>query len=111
MTDDLQDRLTTAIMEAMGCQRWYSRSECELHGPRVVEPSGWPCPTATLAAERLLPFVRAEIADALEQITRRWQLKDWADAPRDADPVRERLANAQYVTKWLRTRAEDVRRG
>lgn len=52
-----------------------------------------------------------DLTDALEQITRRWQLKDWTDAPRDSDPVRERLANAQYVTGWLRSRADEVRRG
>lgn len=111
MTDDLLTRLTTALMDAMGCQRWHSRPECELHGRQSEEPSGWPCPDAARYAEALLPVVRDEIADALEQITRRWQLKDWAAAPRDADPVWERLANAQYVTKWLRTRAEEVRRG
>lgn len=90
------------------CGRWIRAGERYSRG---VGMDGWPCPVATRHAEALAPFVRDEIADALEQITRRWQLKDWADAPRDSDPVRERLANAQYVTGWLRTRAEDVRRG
>lgn len=44
-------------------------------------------------------------AEALEQAASAWQLGEWADAPRCADRVQERLANAQHVTDWLRARA------
>ena len=84
---------------------------CRLH-VNVLRPGpkhmGWPCPVATQCAEALLPFVRSEVADTLERIARRWQFSDWADAPRDSDPVRERLGNAQYVTTWLLARAKEV---
>ena len=95
--------------EGLTSERPSNRAPVEIFIPRVA---AWLTTNSRDHwAEALAPFVRDEIADALEQITRRWQLKDWADAPRDSDPVRERLANAQYVTGWLRTRAEDVRRG
>lgn len=110
MTDDLRDRLTTAMMGAMGCQRWYSRPECELHGRQSAEPSGWPCPTAAIAAERLLPFIRDEIADALDGMALRWQFKDWADLPKTGDTVQRYIGSGQYVTTWLRARAEEARR-
>ena len=35
-----------------------------------------------------------------------WQWGGWADPPRRADRVEERLANAQYVTNWLRMRVD-----
>lgn len=41
----------------------------------------------------------------LEDAADDWQTGEWADAPRHADRITERLANAQYVTDWLRTRA------
>ncbi len=113
MTDDLLTRLTTALMDAMGCKEAsiFGPGNCRLH-VNVLRPGpkhmGWPCPVATQCAEALLPFVRSEVADTLERIARRWQFSDWADAPRDSDPVRERLGNAQYVTTWLLARAKEV---
>lgn len=48
--------------------------------------------------------------DALRKAADDWQWKDWASAPRRSDPVQERLANAQYVTNWLRTKAMEADR-
>lgn len=44
-------------------------------------------------------------ARALEETAQAWQRGEWADAPRSAEPIRERLDTAQYVTDWLRHRA------
>lgn len=61
---------------------------------------------ADLLAERD-DRMRAEGAkEALLDAARAWQSGQWANAPRDANPVRERIANGQYVLDWLRARAE-----
>lgn len=44
----------------------------------------------------------------IQAIADQWQWGDWANAPRRADPVEERLANAQFVTNWLRTKAVEI---
>lgn len=46
---------------------------------------------------------------SLRQAADDWQQGQWADAPRRADRVQERMANAQFVTDWLRARAERAR--
>jgi hypothetical protein len=33
-----------------------------------------------------------------------WQRGEWADAPRRADRVQERIANGEHVGQWLRAR-------
>lgn len=43
--------------------------------------------------------------DALRKAAEVWQQGAWADAPRHADRVRERIATGQWVGEWLRTRA------
>lgn len=55
--------------------------------------------------------VLGEAADA-------WQRGEWANAPRRADRVQERIANGQYVGTWIRalaasqtTTTEEARRG
>jgi len=57
----------------------------------------------------LLDRARAEgervgAARALQEAADKWQWGEWANAPRCADRVQERIANAQYVTDWLRER-------
>lgn len=42
---------------------------------------------------------------ALEQAADDWQRGGWANAPRRADRVQERIANGQHVGNWLRARA------
>lgn len=59
------------------------------HYPADAVAKAWP-----LIAARVL----SEAADA-------WQSGEWANAPRRADRVQERIANGQHVTQWLRARA------
>jgi hypothetical protein len=47
----------------------------------------------------------AAVKAALTQTADAWQWGEWANAPRRADRVEERIANAQFVTDWLRNRA------
>lgn len=44
--------------------------------------------------------------DALMEAKNAWQTGEWARAPRRRNPIEERLANAQFVTDWLKARAE-----
>lgn len=54
-------------------------------------------------------LIDKRIFEEFTKATHQWQWKDWADAPRLPDQVQERIANAQYVTDWLRARAESFR--
>jgi hypothetical protein len=54
---------------------------------------------------------REVAAKALDDAALTWQTGDWGDAPRRANRVQERLANAQHVTNWLRARARAARTG
>jgi hypothetical protein len=47
-------------------------------------------------------------AEALREAAEAWQLGEWADAPRCADRVQERIANGQHVGDWLRARANQI---
>jgi len=72
-----------------------------------------PCAACEAEADGLAPVVARMLADAERQGAERalretadaWQWGEWANAPRRADRVEERLANAQHVTDWLRARA------
>ncbi|MEU4386598.1 hypothetical protein [Promicromonospora sp. NPDC023805] len=44
-------------------------------------------------------------ATVLQQAADDWQRGEWANAPRRADRVQERIANGQHVGDWLRARA------
>lgn len=44
-------------------------------------------------------------ATVLEEAADVWQRGAWADAPRRADRVQERIANGKHVSDWLRARA------
>lgn len=83
--------LTTALMDALGCQRWHSRPECETHGDAKNEPSGWPCPVAERVEAALLADPAAML-DALvsagvlvERVTRTHHVASAFDA--DGQPV------------------------
>lgn len=52
---------------------------------------------------------REVAARALDDAALTWQTGAWADVPRRADRVQERLATAQHVTNWLRGRAARAR--
>lgn len=58
---------------------------------------------ARAEAEAIAPLIAGR---ALSLAADDWQRGEWADAPRYADRVKERLANAQHVTNWLRARSE-----
>lgn len=42
---------------------------------------------------------------ALNEAADAWQQGEWANAPRRAERISERIANGQYVADWLRARA------
>jgi len=67
---------------------------------------------ASLSHRPRVPVYRASAiqqikATALREAADAWQTGQWADAPRRPDRVQERMANAQYVSDWLRRRAEE----
>ena len=110
--DDLLTRLTTALMDAMGCKdaSILGPGNCHRHaGMALLGPyqTGWPCPVATGYAEALLPFVQAEVADALdhanvsvtETLRRIW---------RGYEETRDAINTAEVL---LTQYAEEVRRG
>ena len=58
--------------------------------------------------------MNADEARALRDVADKWSQGQWADAPRRADRVQERIANAQHVGDWLRAHAaqiEQIERG
>ena len=44
--------------------------------------------------------------EALMEAQEKWRGGDWANAPRRKNPIEERIANGQFVTDWLKERAE-----
>ncbi len=60
-------------------------------------------------ADSLLPVVTEltarAAADAVTAVADAWQWGGWANTPRRADRVADRIGAAQYVTEWLRARA------
>jgi len=44
--------------------------------------------------------------EALMEAQEKWRSGDWARAPRRKNPTEERIANGQFVTDWLKERAE-----
>lgn len=61
-------------------------------------------------AHALLPVVdriaNQRAAQALTQTANVWQYSVWADMPRSAGRVADRIEAAQFVTDWLRARAD-----
>lgn len=63
-------------------------------------------PTAREMARHALAAVLSEVqAQALRDAADEWQTREWANVPRRADRVADRLGAAQYVCDWLRKRA------
>lgn len=57
---------------------------------------------ARVALEAAASLIEAK---ALNEAADDWQRGEWANAPRRADRVQERIANGQHVGDWLRERA------
>lgn len=73
---------------------------------RLILP---PCLVCGCTAMDALNSLRVEAKrEALSEAADAWQWGQWADAPRCADRVQERIANGQFVTDWLRARASSV---
>jgi len=67
---------------------------------------------ATRLTRTALAAVYADIqAAALRDAADAWQRGEWANAPRRADRVQERIANGQHVGNWLRARADTTETG
>lgn len=103
---DLRDRLTKALMDAMGCKSdvswlWAGSQFCARH-----KRLGWPCGAVTDIADALLPFVRDEVADEVDLAnteTCAVLRRIWTD-PKDREVV-------DAVEVLLEQRADEVRRG
>lgn len=82
------------------------------HGCRCGRWSGYWSDYRAHVAAAVAPLIARERAaaakEALQETAEAWQTGQWADAPRRADRVQERLANAQHVTDWLRDRADRI---
>lgn len=75
------------------------------------------CPDRHCRDDRTLPFYRARVrpvlaamlpeiqAQVLREAADEWQTGGWANVPRRADRVADRIGAAQYVCDWLRKRA------
>jgi len=61
--------------------------------------------SAVVEPPAIAALIEEAVAAALTEVADRWQCGEWANAPRCADRVQERIANAQYVTDWLRSAA------
>lgn len=48
-------------------------------------------------------------ARVLQEAADAWQRGEWANAPRRADRVQERIASGQHVGDWIRERAAGLR--
>jgi hypothetical protein len=94
---ELTERLAAALLRA---RYWSSQWMPERDGVEGL-------------AHALLPVVQAyaaeKAAEALNQTADAWQWGAWADTPRHADRVADRIGAAQYVTDWLRARAQALR--
>lgn len=67
--------------------------------------SGMDAHLAAVLAPIVEQAQRDAAVKALTAARDKWQWGAWANAPRRGDRIEERLANAQYVTDWLRDRA------
>ena len=63
------------------------------------------------AAAQLTGWISEVQATELEEAADAWQRGEWADAPRRADIVQDRIAAAEFVGAWIRRRAARKRAG
>lgn len=60
---------------------------------------------AVYASDWFYTFVTDLKREALREAADKWQLGEWANAPRRTARIEERMANAQFVSDWLREQA------
>jgi phage terminase Nu1 subunit (DNA packaging protein) len=83
---------------------------------RAMYVTGTPPHRVTVPAgndefDRWLAQHDAEVAaKALRQAADDWQAGEWANVPRHADRVADRLGAAQHVSDWLRAEADRTER-
>jgi hypothetical protein len=105
MTAELQDHLTRVIAPALRAIEveaviGLSQADTPIAARRLAD--------AILGSGVLDQFRAEAVERALSATADKWQWGAWADAPRCADQVKERIANAQFVTDWLRARAKEA---
>ena len=84
-------------------------SEDEYHDP-IAYPSH--VRSAEQAFDRWLAQVRREAKiEALREAADEWTQGKWADVPRMADRLHERVETANYVGNFLRARADRMEAG
>jgi hypothetical protein len=54
---------------------------------------------------------RAAAVKALREAADEWQTKGWADTPRHADRIADRMGASQYALNWMRARADRIESG
>lgn len=75
-----------------------------------AEAGLWDVPQMVADARNLARHALAAVlpeygATVLRDAADEWQTREWANVPRHADRVADRLGAAQHVCDWLRTRA------
>lgn len=58
-----------------------------------------------MSVGHVVPVIAAQ---ALRDAADAWQAGAWAETPRYADPVADRLSSAQFAYGWLRARADQI---
>ena len=63
---------------------------------------------AAAEIDRLAAHDREVAAGALRDAALDWQTRTWANTPRHADRIADRMAASQYACDWLRARADQI---
>lgn len=87
---------TSALIEGHHLVTAYPAAWCQCH---------WPLRWEHREQDHSAHVIAAIQAQALREAADVWQRGAWADAPRRADRVQERIANGEHVSEWLRERA------
>ena len=62
--------------------------------------------------DRMIAAVeRAAAVKALREAADEWQTKGWADTPRHADRIADRMGASKYALNWMRARADRIESG
>jgi len=86
------------------CVPEYGPSHCHLCSGDG-QPVEWPCRFAASMGAFAVGLVAVAKAEALRGAANDWTQGAWANTPRHADRITDRMKAAQYAGDWLRARA------